>query len=142
MQYLAYKDDPTILAWESGNELYYPTFDWTVQLARFIKDDLQAQQLFMDGRIISRTGSYPELSDPAKREEHRAVVDIVSDHFYPLSLEKLVETAATAEGVYGLPLVIGEFDWSSGDVLAFLQTVEDLAVEGLAKLLLQQQLWT
>ena len=85
----------------------------------------------MDGRIISRTGSYPELSDPVRREEYRAVVDIVSDHFYPLSLEKLVETAATAEGVYGLPLIIGEFDWSSGDVLAFLQTVEDLAVEGL-----------
>ena len=88
----------------------------------------------MDGRIISRTGAYPEMSDPARREEYVAVVDIVSDHFYPLSLEKLVETAATADGVYGLPLVIGEFDWSSSsdvDVLTFLETLEQLAGEGL-----------
>ena len=61
---LAYKDDPTILAWETGNELYYPTYEWTVDIARYIKDEIRAQQLVMDGRIISRTGVYPELADP------------------------------------------------------------------------------
>ena len=29
---LAYRDDPTILAWETGNELYYPSLDWTIRL--------------------------------------------------------------------------------------------------------------
>ncbi len=29
---LAYRDDPTILAWETGNELYYPSLDWTLRL--------------------------------------------------------------------------------------------------------------
>ena len=61
---LAYKDDPSILAWETGNELYYPTYQWTVDIARFIKDEVGAQQLVMDGRIISRTGVYPQLADP------------------------------------------------------------------------------
>ena len=134
LQYLAYKDDPTILAWESGNELYYPTFHWTLGLARFIKEDLAAQQLFLDGRLISQTGAYPELSDPALREEFRALVDIVSDHLYPLSVDKLRETATIAASLYGLPLVIGEFGWTETDnvdALTFLQAVEQLRSEGL-----------
>ena len=62
------------------------------------------------------------------------MVDIVSDHFYPLSLDKLVETAALASSLYGLPLVIGEFGWSGSsdvDVLTFLETLEQLHSEGL-----------
>ncbi len=31
---LAYLDDPTILAWETGNELYYPSLDWTLRLGK------------------------------------------------------------------------------------------------------------
>ena len=61
---LAYKDDPTILAWETGNELYYPTYEWTVDIARYIKDEVGAEQLVMDGWTMSRTGVYPELADP------------------------------------------------------------------------------
>ena len=52
--FAAYKDDPTILAWETGNELYYPTLSWTLELARHIKQDIGAKQLVMDGKIISR----------------------------------------------------------------------------------------
>ena len=90
--------------------------------------------MFLDGRLISRTGAYPELSDPARREEYREVVDIVTDHLYPLSVDKLRETADTAATLYGLPLVIGEFGWTETDnvdVLTFLQTVEELNTEGL-----------
>ena len=84
--------------------------------------------------MISRTGAYPELSDPARREEYRDLVDIVTDHLYPLSVDKLRETATTAATLYGLPLVIGEFGWTETenvDVLTFLQTVEQLHSEGL-----------
>ena len=90
--------------------------------------------MFLDGRLISRTGAYLELSDPARREEYREVVDIVTDHLYPLSVDKLRETATTAASLYGLPLVIGEFGWTETDnvdVLTFLQTVEQLHTEGL-----------
>ena len=53
---LAYKEDPTIMAWESGNELHFPPFQWTLDLAAYIKQELGAVQLFMDGRQISATG--------------------------------------------------------------------------------------
>ena len=52
--FAAYKDDPAILAWETGNELYYPTLPWTLELAKLIKQDIGAKQLIMDGKIISR----------------------------------------------------------------------------------------
>ena len=61
---IAYKDDPTIMAWESGNELYFPTYDWTLNLARYIKEELGSHQLFMDRRQISVTGFNSELEDP------------------------------------------------------------------------------
>ena len=54
MFFTAYKDDPTILAWETGNELYYPSLSWTLDLATYIKQDIGAQQLVMDGKMISR----------------------------------------------------------------------------------------
>ena len=56
------------------------------------------------------------------------------DHFYPLSVDKLLETATVVDSLYGLPLVIGEIDWSEAanvDALTFLKTVEDLHGEGL-----------
>ena len=53
--------------------------------------------MFLDGRLISRTGAYPELSDPVRREEYRDLVDMVSDHLYPLSVDKLRETASTSD---------------------------------------------
>ena len=53
---IAYKDDPTIIARELGNELS--------NLARYIKEELGSHQLFMDGRQISVTGFNYELEDP------------------------------------------------------------------------------
>ena len=90
--------------------------------------------MFLDGRLISRTGAYPELSDPARREEYRDLVDMVTTHLYPLSVDKLREAATTAATLYGLPLVIGEFGWAETDnvdALTFLQEVEQLSSEGL-----------
>lgn len=34
---LAYREDPTILAWESGAGLQYPPYNWTVELAEYVK---------------------------------------------------------------------------------------------------------
>merc|ERR1711892_144298 len=129
---IAYKDDPTIMAWESGNELSFPTFDWTVDLARFIKEELGAMQLFMDGKMVSRTGFYPELDDPDLLSVYQGVVDIVSDHFYPMDLDKLLQMSAKARE-YDMPYVIGEIGWlyADVDVLSFLAAVEQLHADGL-----------
>ena len=29
-----YREEPSILAWETGNELYYPTLDWTLHIGK------------------------------------------------------------------------------------------------------------
>jgi endo-1,4-beta-mannosidase len=44
---VAYKDDPTILAWESGNELQAPQA-WTSMIAAYVKS-IDSHHLFMDG---------------------------------------------------------------------------------------------
>ena len=58
----------TVLYCTAGNELYYPSYSWTLGVARHIKQGLGAGQLVMDGRIISRTGFYPELADTQMAE--------------------------------------------------------------------------
>ena len=111
---IAYKDDPTIMAWESGNELYFPTYDWTVNLARYIKEELGSHQLFMDGRQISVTGFNSELEDPQLLSTYQEVVDIVSDHPYPMDTDKLQEFSVQVSK-YNIPFVIGEFGWNNKD---------------------------
>lgn len=47
------KYEPTILAWETGNELQIkssPFTNWTNEIAAFVKQTLGAKQLVMDGR--------------------------------------------------------------------------------------------
>merc|ERR1719397_1440607 len=104
---LHYKEDPTIMAWESGNELYFPPFQWTINLAKYIKEELGAVQLFMDGKHISvpGVGWYPELEDPVRLEEFRKYVDIISDHAYPMD-------AGVVEELKSLGLLSGSLFWS------------------------------
>ena len=92
---LLYKEDPTIMAWESGNQLRFPPFHWTINLAKYIKEELGAVQLFMDGKHISAPGVgwYPELEDPARLEEFRNYIDIISDHAYPMDAGVVEELA-------------------------------------------------
>ncbi|KZO91447.1 glycoside hydrolase family 5 protein [Calocera viscosa TUFC12733] len=79
---IAYKDDPTILGWETGNELSAVLYTdgpappaWTSDIARLIKS-LAQNHLVVDGTY----GFYPE-SGKLQVEE----VDIFLDHFYPPS---------------------------------------------------------
>lgn len=72
---VAFKDEPTILAWETGNELHQgdaPFTNWTQDIARYIKEELGAGQLVLDGRH----GSFSSvaLGNPD--------VDLLSDHYY------------------------------------------------------------
>ncbi len=69
-----YKDDKSILAWETGNEIFCP-YSWTKQIAAHIKS-LDSNHLIWDGLYIGAKEIQAEaLDDPN--------IDIVSSHHYP-----------------------------------------------------------
>ncbi|PSR99440.1 glycoside hydrolase superfamily [Coniella lustricola] len=118
---LTYAEDPTIFAYESGNELGGPVFgdmdvsvDWVREIGSYVKQ-LAPEKLFVDGTYgVNKT--------------HFVVgeVDLFSDHFYPINVTKLeddLDLVASADKAY----FAGEFDWvgstdggttSDGDSLA------------------------
>jgi len=103
---LTYAQDPTVIGYETGNELGGIVFGdknvpvaWTREICQFIKQ-LGPQKLCLDGTY-------------GINETHFAVqeVDIFSDHFYPLNVTKLTEgidAVTTANRVY----LAGEIDWT------------------------------
>lgn len=78
---ISYANDPTILAWETGNELKGAPAAWTSDITSYIKA-LAPQQLTMDG-------SYGPQEDALSL----ASVDIYSDHFYPPDRHRLRSNA-------------------------------------------------
>lgn len=81
---ISYADDPTIFAYETGNELCGPVWgdmnvpaSWVQEIGSYVKS-LAPNKLFVDGTYgVNRT--------------HLAIaeVDMFSDHYYPISLSKL-----------------------------------------------------
>lgn len=103
---LTYAEDPTIYAYETGNELGGPVFgdmdvprSWTDEICSYVKE-IAPRKLCVDGTYgINKT--HLDI----------ASVDIVSDHFYPLDLEKLetgIQLASNASKAY----MVGEYDWT------------------------------
>lgn len=86
---LSYAEDPTIFAYETGNELSGPVWgdmdvpaDWLRDISSYVKE-LAPRKLVVDGTYgVNRT--------------HLGVeeVDVFSDHYYPISLSKLKEDLA------------------------------------------------
>mmetsp|Transcript_26365 Transcript_26365/g.66297 ORF Transcript_26365/g.66297 Transcript_26365/m.66297 type:complete len:455 (+) Transcript_26365:112-1476(+) len=110
-------DDPTILAWETGNELRPPA-NWTAHMARFIKS-IDPNHLVLDG-------TYGVNPDALHIEE----VDMYSDHYYPMNLTKLASDAALCEKASKV-FFVGEYQWSSGDLTSFLRALrQNPAVAG------------
>jgi len=95
----AYIDDPTILAWETGNELSSPTA-WTAAVAAHIRG-VDPNHLIMDGHYGV---------DPASLDNPD--VDIVSNHYYwpePFGHDYPAALAADLATVGGRrPFVLGE----------------------------------
>jgi Cellulase (glycosyl hydrolase family 5) len=119
---VAYKNDPTILAWETGNELQPPS-SWTQTISTYIKS-IDSNHLVMDGK----SGHIdPNAADLTK-------VDIVSNHYYPKNIAQAEDDAKIAQKD-GKVFIIGEFDWNDangGDTLSsFLSTIaSDSAIAG------------
>ncbi|EGG03246.1 family 5 glycoside hydrolase [Melampsora larici-populina 98AG31] len=103
---IALKDDPTIMAWETGNELGAFNLkegaapgDWTTEIANHIKR-IDTKHLVVDGSDGIRDTDGDEIDglsiDP---------IDIVTDHMYHHTLSMSSDKV----------LVIGEYDWTGSN---------------------------
>ena len=103
---IAYKNDPTILCWETGNELAAtgaPPSSWTSAIATHIKTTLGAGQLVMDGTNLSTwTNAALTLSN----------VDMYTSHYYPQNVSQMQSDAATISGANKV-FIVGEYDWTN-----------------------------
>jgi len=111
---VAYKYDPTILAWETGNELTVTPepwtsvhVDWTRDIADFIKTTLGANQLVVDG--------HTDLDNPSVYGLEN--VDIYSTHAYrnPHDPSWVVSNGEIAHS-HGKAFFVGEYSWTDRDI--------------------------
>ncbi|ORY07762.1 glycoside hydrolase superfamily [Clohesyomyces aquaticus] len=103
---LTYAEDPTIFAYETGNELGGPKFGdkdvpvaWTREITEYIKK-LGPTKLAVDG-TYGINSAHLNISS----------VDIFSDHFYPMDVNKLskgVEAVGAVDKVY----FAAEYGWT------------------------------
>lgn len=106
---IAYKDDPTILGWESGNEGHasggavdtlQAIATWTQNLGTYIKS-IDSNHLYIDG--------YQGINPYAL---NNSTTDILSNHYYPVNISQLLTDAYQAE-IAGKVFLCGEYDWLS-----------------------------
>ncbi|KAK0618187.1 glycoside hydrolase superfamily [Bombardia bombarda] len=105
---LTYAEDPTIFAYETGNELTGPVWGdmnvpaaWVREIGAYVKE-LAPKKLFLDGTYgVNKT--------------HLAVdeVDIFSNHYYPVSISKLRADLDLVVTV-NKPYYAGEYGWLGG----------------------------
>jgi mannan endo-1,4-beta-mannosidase len=97
---LKYKNDPTILAWETGNEINSISA-WTDEISRHIKLTEGALQLVADGNT-KLDGATFDLD----------YVDIYSNHSYAGPTPAQIVTNATTVHSYGKAFFLGEYTWT------------------------------
>jgi hypothetical protein len=111
---LAWRDDPTVMAWETGNELWTANPTWTEQIAAFIKNNIGARQLVADGS--GATGMHV-----ANGAIDAPEVDMVSGHFYPVDTGWMTADAALA-AAHQKVYYVGEFPWTDPIPAALMMT--------------------
>ncbi|HEY3994013.1 MAG TPA: hypothetical protein VGM01_14190 [Ktedonobacteraceae bacterium] len=99
---IAYKDDPTILAWEEGNELTNVPVSWVSTLADYLKS--------IDPHHLVAFGAQHGLQSSTLSV---ANLDIEDEHEYPRNSATLNSDAATVIA-QKKAFYVGEFDWSKG----------------------------
>lgn len=113
---IAYKNDPTILAWETGNELLPPA-SWTQTIAHFLKQ-LDPHHLVIDG---SSSLSSTALS--------LANVDIYDHHYYPMNSAQVQKDATMVNAAHKV-FYVGEYAWNGPDLTSFLSIIQSSGTAG------------
>lgn len=119
---LAYRDDPAILAWETGNELGAPDA-WTAKAAAYIKS-LDAKHLVLDGT------QRPILSAEAIADPN---IDFLQTHHYERDVREMIDrikqNRALSKGKK--PYHVGEFGFLGTEALrAVIDTAIDEGTTG------------
>lgn len=106
-----YKDDPTIMAWETGNELQNPP-EWGIEIARYIKS-IDSKHLLIDGfHAIHLENHHVWVQDYSINEP---AIDMINTHHYEVSPDIMIEDLKkTVEMIGGKkPVFLGEFGFIS-----------------------------
>ncbi|ATX82280.1 hypothetical protein Ga0123462_1417 [Mariprofundus ferrinatatus] len=103
---IQYRDDPTIMAWELGNEIDKASPDWISEMAAFIKKHDQ-NHLIIDG-------GHKHIPDVSLQDKN---IDIVTTHYTDAEFTDFAASAAKAGKAY----FYGEFNPSEaftvGDIV-------------------------
>ncbi|NAZ83646.1 hypothetical protein GTR02_17680 [Kineococcus sp. R8] len=133
---LRYADDPTIMGWQTGNEMWCQTCAgnfWDGSWTRAVADHIERvapRQLVVDGHGTDPACRTDCLHEPSL---DIASVDIVDDHFYPMQLDRVRSSAATALR-HGKAYLVGEYAWNGAQggepLAAFLDAVRTSGAAG------------
>lgn len=96
---VVYRDDPSVYAWETGNELQAP-WAWTERAAHAIRQ-LDSEHAIIDG-VHSRFVRDEALDSP--------LIDVLTTHHYTDGAQMVADVRANASRIAGAkPYFVGEF---------------------------------
>lgn len=116
---IAYKDDPTILGWEVGNELVGAPKEWVKDIVNYIKS--------IDQNHLVGYGNRFGLDEEKLDIEQ---LDFMDAHYYPINHEQVIEDANLTIQK-NKAFIVGEYGWSEDNLESFLEATEqNTAISG------------